>query len=205
HGLQAPERIPGPEALDRLAYDELLAGQIAIGLVRRAAQTRPGRMLTGDGGLREKALAAFGHPPTGAQRQAIAEIDADLAAPRRMLRLLQGDVGSGKTLVALMAMLRAVEAGAQAAIMAPTEILARQHLRTFSRLAGAAGVQVALLAGSVKGKERSRVLLGLASGSIPLVVGTHALFQEKVAFRDLGLVVVDEQHRFGVAQRLALA
>ncbi|PZR16343.1 MAG: ATP-dependent DNA helicase RecG [Azospirillum brasilense] len=203
--LQAPERIPGPEPLDRLAYDELLAGQIAIGLVRRAAQTRPGRVLTGDGALREKALAAFGHPPTGAQRQAIAEIDADLAAPRRMLRLLQGDVGSGKTLVALMAMLRAVEAGTQAAIMAPTEILARQHLRTFSRLAGAAGVQVALLAGSVKGKERSRVLLGLASGSIPLVVGTHALFQEKVAFRDLGLVVVDEQHRFGVAQRLALA
>ena len=122
-----------------------------------------------------------------------------------MLRLLQGDVGSGKTLVALMAMLRAVEAGAQAAIMAPTELLARQHLRTFEKLAGAAGVPVALLAGSVKGRARSRTLLGLASGAIPLAVGTHALFQEKVAFRDLALVVVDEQHRFGVAQRLALA
>ncbi|MFC0410542.1 ATP-dependent DNA helicase RecG [Roseomonas elaeocarpi] len=203
--LQAPEVIPGHEPLDRLAYDELLAGQLAIGLVRRAAQTRPGRSLLGDNSLREVAMAAFGHQPTGAQAHAIAEIDADLAAPHRMLRLLQGDVGSGKTLVALMAMLRAVEAGTQAAIMAPTEILARQHLRTFAKLAGAAGVEVALLAGSVKGKERKRVLLGLASGSIPLVVGTHALFQEKVAFRDLGLVVVDEQHRFGVAQRLALA
>jgi ATP-dependent DNA helicase RecG len=202
--LQAPEALPPPEASDRLAYDELLAGQIAIGLVRRAVLERPGRSLQGDGALRQRALAAFGHEPTPAQLQAIAEIDGDLAAPRRMLRLLQGDVGSGKTLVALMAMLRAVEAGAQAAIMAPTEILARQHLRTFQRLAGAAGVECALLAGSVKGKERSRVLRRLADGSLPLVVGTHALFQEGVQFRDLALVVVDEQHRFGVAQRLML-
>ncbi|WP_426957497.1 ATP-dependent DNA helicase RecG [Muricoccus radiodurans] len=202
--LQAPTSIPPQEATDRLAYDELLAGQIAIGLVRRAVLTRPGRSLTGDGVLREKALAAFGHKPTEAQAHALREIDADLAAPRRMLRLLQGDVGSGKTLVALLAMLRAVESGAQAAIMAPTEILARQHLRTFQRLAGAAGVECALLAGSVKGKERSRVLRRLAEGSLPLVIGTHALFQEGVAFRDLALVVVDEQHRFGVAQRLML-
>ncbi len=203
--LQAPAVPPGPEPAERLAYDELLAGQLAIGLARRAALGRPGRALRGDGALREKALAAFGHAPTEAQLRAIAEIDADLAAPRRMLRLLQGDVGSGKTLVALTAMLRAVEAGAQAAIMAPTELLARQHLRTFEKLAGAAGVPVALLAGSVKGKARSRTLLGLASGAIKLAVGTHALFQEKVAFRDLALVVVDEQHRFGVAQRLAFA
>jgi ATP-dependent DNA helicase RecG len=202
--LQSPETVPPSEATDRLAYDELLAGQIAIGLVRRAVLERPGRSLQGDGALRQRALAAFGHEPTPAQLQAIAEIDGDLAAPRRMLRLLQGDVGSGKTLVALMAMLRAVEAGAQAAIMAPTEILARQHLRTFQRLAGAAGVECALLAGSVKGKERSRVLRRLADGSLPLVVGTHALFQEGVQFRDLALVVVDEQHRFGVAQRLML-
>ena len=202
--LQAPEAIPAPEATDRLAYDELLAGQLAIGLVRRAVLERPGRPLHGDGALRDAALAAFGHEPTPAQSQALAEIDADLATPRRMLRLLQGDVGSGKTLVALMAMLRAVEAGAQAAIMAPTELLARQHLRTFQRLAGAAGVECALLAGSVKGKERSRVLRRLADGSMPLVVGTHALFQEGVQFRDLALVVVDEQHRFGVAQRLML-
>ncbi|WP_338662713.1 ATP-dependent DNA helicase RecG [Pararoseomonas sp. SCSIO 73927] len=202
--LQAPVAVPPPEIVDRLAYDELLAGQIAIGLVRRAVLERPGRSLLGDGTLRERALAAFGHEPTDAQAHALAEIDADLAAPRRMLRLLQGDVGSGKTLVALLAMLRAVEAGAQAAIMAPTEILARQHLRTFQRLAGAAGVECALLAGSVKGKERSKVLRRLADGSLPLVVGTHALFQEGVQFRDLALVVVDEQHRFGVAQRLML-
>jgi ATP-dependent DNA helicase RecG len=202
--LQAPDAVPAPEATDRLAYDELLAGQIAIGLVRRAVLERPGRALHGDGVLRDRALAAFGHEPTPAQVQAVAEIDRDLAAPRRMLRLLQGDVGSGKTLVALLAMLRAVEAGAQAAIMAPTELLARQHLRTFQRLAGAAGVECALLAGSVKGRERTRVLRRLADGSLPLVVGTHALFQEGVQFRDLALVVVDEQHRFGVAQRLML-
>lgn len=203
--IQAPEAEPGDAPRKRLAYDELLAGQVALGLVRRRSRDRPGRALRGDGALRESALTAFGFPPTEAQRQAIAEIDADLAAPRRMLRLLQGDVGAGKTLVALMAMLRAAEAGAQAALMAPTELLARQHLRGFERLCGAAGVPVALLTGSVKGRERKRVLAGLADGSIPLVLGTHALFQEGVAFHDLALAVVDEQHRFGVAQRLMLA
>lgn len=203
--IQSPEADPGEAPRRRLAYDELLSGQIALGLVRRRSRDRPGRPLTGDGSLRALALAAFGHEPTPAQRQAIAEIDADLAAPRRMLRLLQGDVGAGKTLVAVMAMLRAAEAGAQAALMAPTELLARQHLRTFQKLCDAAGVPVALLTGNVKGKERKRVLDGLADGSIPLVLGTHALFQEGVAFHDLGLAVVDEQHRFGVAQRLMLA
>jgi ATP-dependent DNA helicase RecG len=203
--IQAPEAEPGEAPRRRLAYDELLSGQVALGLVRRRSRERPGRALVGDGALRARALGAFGFPPTEAQRLAIAEIDADLAAPRRMLRLLQGDVGSGKTLVALMAMLRVAEAGAQAALMAPTELLARQHLRGFERLCGAAGVPVALLTGSVKGKARRRVLEGLADGSIPLVVGTHALFQEGVAFRDLALAVVDEQHRFGVAQRLMLA
>jgi ATP-dependent DNA helicase RecG len=202
---QAPEAEPGPAPRHRLAYDELLSGQVALGLVRRRSRERPGRPLLGDGALRERALVAFGHEPTLAQRQAIAEIDADLAAPLRMLRLLQGDVGSGKTLVAAMAMLRAAEAGAQAALMAPTELLARQHLRTFLPLCLAAGVEVALLTGSVKGRERKRVLAGLADGSIPLVLGTHALFQEGVDFHDLALAVVDEQHRFGVAQRLMLA
>ncbi|MDQ1079144.1 ATP-dependent DNA helicase RecG [Pseudoroseomonas cervicalis] len=204
HAIQAPEAVPDDTPRDRLAYDELLAGQLAVGLVRRTVLQRPGRALTGDSRLRAAALHAFGHQPTAGQAKAIAEIDADLAAPRRMLRLLQGDVGAGKTLVAVMAMLRAVEGGAQAALMAPTELLARQHLRTLEKLAGAAGVPCALLAGSVKGKERKRVLAGLADGSIPLVVGTHALIEEGVAFRDLGLAVVDEQHRFGVAQRLAL-
>ncbi|HJS88037.1 MAG TPA: ATP-dependent DNA helicase RecG, partial [Acetobacteraceae bacterium] len=151
--------------------------------------------------LRARALDRFGHPLTPAQAVALAEIDADLAAPRRMLRLLQGDVGSGKTMVALLAMLRAVEAGAQAALMAPTEVLARQHHRTLSRLCP---LPVALLTGSVKGAERARILRGLADGDLKLVVGTHALFQEQVAYRDLALAVIDEQHRFGVTQRLML-
>jgi ATP-dependent DNA helicase RecG len=209
--LHAPDPdAPDPAALlaparQRLAYDELLAGQIALALVRRRVRERPGRALRGDRSLRDRAMAAFGHEPTPSQIRALEEISADLAAPRRMLRLLQGDVGSGKTLVAVMAMLQVVEAGAQAVLMAPTELLARQHLRTFERLCTPAGVRVALLTGSLKGRARKEVLAGLADGSIPVAVGTHALFQEGVEFRDLGLAVVDEQHRFGVAQRLALA
>jgi ATP-dependent DNA helicase RecG len=194
---QAPRR--------RLAYDELLASQVAIGLVRRRQRSRPGRPLPGTGELQAKALAAFGHPPTLGQSQALAEIGADMAAPRRMLRLLQGDVGSGKTLVAVLAMLRAVESGAQGALMAPTELLARQHLRTLTKLCLPAGVEVRLLTGSVKGAERKEVLRGLASGRVGIVVGTHALFQDAVEFHDLGLAIVDEQHRFGVGQRLMLA
>jgi ATP-dependent DNA helicase RecG len=203
--LQAPDGPLPDKPRRRLAYDELLAGQVALGLVRRRVRARPGRALTDDGTLRARALAAFGNAPTASQVAALAEIDADLAAPTRMLRLLQGDVGSGKTLLAVLAMLRAVEAGAQAALMAPTELLARQHLRTLARLCLPAGVRVELLTGSVKGAQRKKVLAGLAEGSIPIVVGTHALFQESVEFRDLGLAVVDEQHRFGVAQRLMLA
>ncbi|WP_368415023.1 ATP-dependent DNA helicase RecG [Falsiroseomonas sp.] len=189
----------------RLAYDELLASQVAIGLVRRRQRSRPGRALPGTGELQAKALAAFGHPPTLGQSQALAEIGADMATPRRMLRLLQGDVGSGKTLVAVLAMLRAVESGAQGALMAPTELLARQHLRTLTKLCLPAGVEVRLLTGSVKGAERKEVLRGLASGRVGIVVGTHALFQDAVEFHDLGLAIVDEQHRFGVGQRLMLA
>jgi ATP-dependent DNA helicase RecG len=135
----------------------------------------------------------------------VAEIQADMAAESRMLRLLQGDVGSGKTVVALLAMLTAAESGAQAALLAPTEILARQHFATIEPLAAAAGVQVGLLTGSDKAKTREAVLSGLASGEISLAVGTHALFQEEVVFRDLALAVIDEQHRFGVHQRLMLA
>jgi ATP-dependent DNA helicase RecG len=203
--LHTPDAPPGPEPRRRLEYDELLAGQVAIALLRRRVRGEPGRSLAGDGALRAAALAAFGKPPTPWQQAAIAEIDADLAAPRRMLRLLQGDVGSGKTLVALMAMLRAVEAGAQAALMAPTELLARQHHRSIAPLAAAAGVEVALLTGSLSAPERRRSLRAIADGSARLVIGTHALFQKGVAFRDLALAVVDEQHRFGVAERLALA
>ncbi len=199
--VQAPSEQPGPLPRARLAYDELLAGQLSLALLRARIRAQPGRALHGNGALRARALAAFGHQPTASQAQAMAEIDADLAAPRRMLRLLQGDVGSGKTLVALLAMLRAVEAGAQAALMAPTEILAQQHYRTLGRLSP---VPVALLTGTVKGAGRRRILGGLAEGTMPLVVGTQALFQEAVAYRDLALAVIDEQHRFGVHQRLLL-
>jgi ATP-dependent DNA helicase RecG len=199
--LHAPVEPPPPEMRRRLSYDELLAGQVALALVRRRVRERPGRELTGDGALRRKALAAFGHRLTAPQETVLHEIDADLAAPRRMLRLLQGDVGSGKTLVAVLAMLRAVEAGAQAALLAPTEVLAQQHFRTLERLVP---VPAAVLTGSIKGSARTNVLSGLADGSIPLVVGTHALFQEKVEYHDLALAVIDEQHRFGVDQRLLM-
>ncbi len=201
HALHIPREPPAEKTRKRLAYDELLAGQVALALVRRRVRERPGRALTGDGTLRRKALAAFGHELTGPQAEVLREIDADLAAPRRMLRLLQGDVGSGKTLVAVLAMLRAVEAGAQAALLAPTEVLAQQHFRTLARIAP---VPAALLTGSIKGAARAQVLSGFANGSIPLIVGTHALFQEKVEYRDLALAVIDEQHRFGVNERLLM-
>ena len=201
YALHAPREHPPPEARIRLAYDELLAHQIAMSWMRNRERSRPGRALVGEGKLREAALVRFGHALTASQTLALAEIDADLGAPARMLRLLQGDVGSGKTLVATMAMLRAVEAGAQAAMMAPTETLARQHHRTLTEICP---VPVALLTGSIKGVARRNTLLGLQSGRISVVVGTHALFQEGVAYKDLALAVIDEQHRFGVDQRLSL-
>ncbi len=185
----------------RLACDELLADQLAMRIAQLASRYRPGRSLRGDGHLQKQALAAFAHPLTPGQRHVLRQIETDMAAPHRMSRLLQGDVGAGKTLVALLAMLRAVEAGAQAAIMAPTEILARQHAATFARLSP---VPVAFLCSSVKGKARKQALADMADGTAKLVVGTHALVQDTVKFADLGLAVVDEQHRFGVDQRLTL-
>ncbi len=198
--MHAPREHPDPKIRARLAYDELLAHQIAIAWVRTRERNRPGRALAGDGRHRRACLAKFGHSLTASQEAALAEIDVDLASPGRMLRLLQGDVGSGKTLVATLAMLRAVEAGAQAAMMAPTETLARQHHRTLQAISP---VPVALLTGSVKGVARRNTLIGLQTGRIPLVVGTHALFQEGVEYKDLALAVIDEQHRFGVDQRLS--
>jgi ATP-dependent DNA helicase RecG len=192
-------------ARQRLAFDELLASQLAITLVRRHTRTVAGRSIEGDGRLRAKVLAALPFQLTGSQDAAIREIVADMAKPERMARLLQGDVGSGKTIVALMAMLAAVEAGAQAALMAPTEILARQHHATMAPLAEAAGVRLALLTGRDTAKRKREILAGLEDGGIDLVVGTHALVQDDVAFKDLALTVIDEQHRFGVEQRLALA
>ena len=196
---------PASPARARLAYDELLANQLALALLRRGIRRAKGRSLKGDGHLRQAVLAALPFQPTGAQSRCLAEIEADLVQPTAMLRLLQGDVGSGKTLVALLAMLAAVEAGTQAVLMAPTDLLARQHFQTLLALAQPAGVRLELVTGREGGKARQAALLRLAEGAAELAVGTHALFQEDVAFRDLGLVVIDEQHRFGVHQRLTLA
>ena len=196
---------PGGAAWTRLAYDELLAGQLALALVRAHLRRPSGRPTVGDGRLRRKLTEALPYSLTNSQIGAIAEIADDLARPERMLRLLQGDVGSGKTVVALMAAAAAIEAGRQAAVMAPTEILARQHLATIAPLAATAGIEVAILTGRERGRERNDILERLARGDIHLLVGTHALFQDDVAFHDLALAVVDEQHRFGVHQRLALA
>jgi len=196
---------PSHPARARLAYDELLASQLAIALVRHHNRTLAGHATTGDGRLRKAALASLGFELTASQTQAIAEIAEDLGKEQRMVRLLQGDVGSGKTLVALLAMLICVEAGAQAAMMAPTELLARQHFATIAPLAEAAGVRIALLTGRDGQRQKKQTLQGLADGTIQLVVGTHALVQEDVEFADLAMAVVDEQHRFGVHQRMALS
>ena len=190
-------------ARERLAYDEVFANQLALMLVRASSRRRRGVPLRGDGRLRDALKLPYA--PTGAQSRAVAEIDADLQQEVPMLRLLQGDVGSGKTLVALMAILSAVEAGAQAALLAPTEILARQHFDTLSRQLAGLPVTVAILTGRDKGRVRESTLMGLADGSIDILVGTHAIFQEAVTYKRLGLAVVDEQHRFGVAQRMMLA
>ena len=192
-------------ARDRLAYDELLASQLAWGLVRARRRRQKGVPLVGTGQLTGALLASLPWPLTGAQSHAISEIAGDMAAPHAMLRLLQGDVGSGKTLVALMALLIAVEAGAQGAFLAPTDLLARQHHATLSRLLAPLPVRLAFLSGREKGRTREEVLDRLAAGEIDILVGTHAIFSGAVQYRRLGLAVVDEQHRFGVAQRMMLA
>jgi ATP-dependent DNA helicase RecG len=193
---------PETPARRRLAYDDRLANQSALCLIRLHMRAGKGRGIGGDGRLKAKAVAALPFALTDAHLSALAEIEADMKSERRMLRLLQGDVGSGKTVVALLAMLGAVEAGLQAALMAPTEILVRQHCATLEPFCAAAGVRLAALTG--REKARARVLADLKDGKIDVLIGTHALFSEDVAFRDLGLVVVDEQHRFGVAQRMTL-
>lgn len=190
-------------AKTRLAYDEVFANQLALMLVRASTRKRRGQPLQGDGRLR--AMLKLPYTPTGAQQRAVSEIEGDMAQQSPMLRLLQGDVGSGKTLVALMALLVAVEAGAQGALLAPTEILARQHHETLSRMLAGLPINVAILTGREKGRVRNSTLMGLADGSIDILVGTHAIFQQSVNYRRLGLAVVDEQHRFGVSQRLMLS
>ncbi len=200
----AADVSPGALPWSRLAYDELLAGQLALGLVRDSVRNRVGRSTVGDGRIRAGIADQLPFSLTNSQRSALKEIADDMAAPTRMLRLLQGDVGSGKTVVALMACAIAVEAGGQAALMAPTEVLARQHIETIAPLAEAAGLRIGLLTGREKGRGRATTLEKLAAGEIDILVGTHALFQADVAFNDLAFVVIDEQHRFGVHQRLAL-
>ncbi|SEL68334.1 ATP-dependent DNA helicase RecG [Roseivivax marinus] len=205
HVPERPEDLsPDAPARRRLAYDELLAHQLTLALARLARRRRPGIETRGDGRLRRAVLAALPYDPTGAQSRAIEEIAADMAEPHRMNRLLQGDVGAGKTLVAFAALLVAIEAGGQGVLMAPTEILARQHMESLAPMAEAAGVRLALLTGRDKGAERRAKLAALEAGEIDCLVGTHAVFQKDVVFRDLRLAVVDEQHRFGVRQRLEL-
>ncbi|WP_425098345.1 ATP-dependent DNA helicase RecG [Tropicibacter sp. S64] len=195
---------PTDPARARLAYDELMAHQLTLALARANRRRSRGIVTEGDGRLRSKVLKSLPYRPTNAQVRAMDEIAADMAAPERMNRLLQGDVGAGKTLVAFMALLIAVEAGGQGVMMAPTEILARQHLEGLQPLAESAGVVLELLTGRDKGGERQAKLDALARGAIQILVGTHAVFQKDVAFRDLRLAIVDEQHRFGVRQRLEL-
>ena len=195
--LAAPART-------RLAYDELLANQLALALIRQNMRSKPGRSLKAPGALRRKAIASLPFRLTNSQASAIAEITAAMKEDTRMLRLLQGDVGSGKTVVAMAALLDAVEAGCQGALMAPTEILARQHFGSLAGMAEAAGVRIALLTGRERGQPRTALLSDLAEGEIDILIGTHAIFSDDVHFRDLGLAVIDEQHRFGVHQRMQL-
>lgn len=196
---------PAAPARARLAYDEFFAHQMTLALIRRDRRRRRGRESAGDGRLRAKVLAELPWPLTGAQSRAVDEIAGDMASDRRMNRLLQGDVGAGKTLVAMLAALIAVEAGGQAVLMAPTEILARQHARALEPLARAAGIRLAALTGRDKGELRAQLLQDLQAGRIDILVGTHSVFQKDVEFHDLRLAIIDEQHRFGVAQRLELS
>ncbi len=201
---QLDDILPDKPFWQRLAYDELLAGQLALALVRARLRRPAGVRNAGDGHLRRKVIDALPYALTASQQEAAAAIAADLGQPLRMLRLLQGDVGSGKTVVALLAAAAVAETGKQAALMAPTEILARQHLKTIAPLAEQAGLSVAILTGREKGKERKDILARLASGEIDIVVGTHAIIQDDVIYKSLALAIVDEQHRFGVRERLTL-
>ena len=205
HPQKLSDLEPTSPARCRLAYDELLANQLTLAIARQRVKKQAGREIKGNGLLRKKVLEALPFKLTGAQEKVLKEIFADQGSKFRMLRLLQGDVGSGKTIVALLTMLNAVECGTQAAIMAPTEILAKQHFETIAPLCENIGIRAELLTGRIKGKTRQALLQDLASGKIHILIGTHALFQDEVKFCDLSCVIVDEQHRFGVHQRLSLS
>lgn len=207
--LHNPKNIadlsPSSTARRRLAYDEILSNQLALAFTRQKFKQKHGREFKGTGELYQKILSNLPFALTSAQETALEEIAADQQAPYKMLRLLQGDVGSGKTVVALLSMLKVIEDGAQAALMAPTEILAKQHFETITSLCQNQNINIGLLTGKMKAKEKREVYEKLASGEINIIIGTHALFTESVIFKDLGYIVIDEQHRFGVNQRLALS
>lgn len=202
---EAEELLPSHPARSRLAYDELLSNQLALALVRLKQRRKNGRSFSPQNHLRQKVLDALPFSLTGAQQSVLKEIDEDMSKPLRMLRLLQGDVGSGKTIVACLSMINAVENGSQAALLAPTEILARQHAESLKPLFDAAGIRFVILTGRDKGKQRDILLQQIANGAAQIIIGTHAIFQESIEFQDLGLAVIDEQHRFGVHQRLQLS
>jgi len=195
---------PQSAVRQRLAFDELLANQLALGLVRRHMKAASGRSIKGGGTLRQQVVEALPYSLTPSQQRSMDEILCDMASVERMLRLLQGDVGAGKTIVGLVALLACVESQAQGALMVPTEILARQHMKTLTEMCKNTGITIVLLTGRDKGKGRKEKLAALASGEVDILIGTHALFQSDVVFKDLALAVIDEQHRFGVHQRLAL-
>ena len=205
HPQNINDLMPNSVYKKRLAYDELLANQLTLALARERQKKKVGRVIEGDGHLRRKLLENLGFELTDAQKNVLSDIYRDQKSPYQGLRLIQGDVGCGKTAVAVFAMLNAVEAGAQAAMMAPTEILAKQHLETISGWAEKIGIKTALLTSKIKGKKRSEILEKTALGEIDILIGTHALFTDEVIFKDLAFIVVDEQHRFGVEQRLKLS
>lgn len=196
--------LPGNQSRMRLAYDELLANQLALAMVRQHGTSSDGRIFRGDGHLIEALISSLPFDLTNAQQLVIKEINNDQYSCNRMLRLLQGDVGAGKTLVALIAMLNVIETGAQAAIIAPTEVLARQHHNSINKMLEPLGLKACLLLGRMKAQEKKYALETIKNGEAALIIGTHALISDQTEFNDLGLVVIDEQHRFGVRQRLIL-
>lgn len=201
----ATDLLPTSVARRRLAYDEILSNQLALAFIRQKLRRKQGRSFIGTGVLYQQVINALPYTLTAAQERVLAEISADQKMPEKMLRLVQGDVGSGKTVVALLSMLKVIEEGAQSALMAPTEILAKQHYETICELCRETGISIGLLTGKLKAKEKREIYAKLASGEIDILIGTHALFTEQVEFNDLGYVVIDEQHRFGVNQRLQLS
>lgn len=204
HPKALSDLLPQSNVRRRLAYDELLANQLALRLARTKMKKKRGFVLQGDGRLQQKLLEKLPFELTNAQKRVITEIQSDASSDYKMIRLVQGDVGSGKTIVALMSLLNAVECGYQGVMMAPTDILARQHYASIQKYCEPLGVRVALLSGREKGKKRTLLLQDLAEGRIDILIGTHAVFVEDVTYYKLGLVVIDEQHKFGVEQRLAL-